>query len=551
MNQSPVHATLYNYDLLLCLFEHVHLGRKTTLASCALVCHAWEEPASYVLWSALKSFHPLWNLLIGRSFSPDARRASAFWEYTDAEDFVKVVVEREPERWKRFLHRASHVREVEQGSCGKRELAFIHALTKYNQGRTFLPSLYRLSWRHAVPTDTSVLLLSSQSLRDLQLIISRLGIESTGGAFATPERYQDYHDVDPVLVGLAASAPSLTRLSIAGGEGPGPTVVPFITPLTHLRELYLFNQAILLKADHVRSLLESLENLEVVFVRIYDFSYDGPAVCTPNLQDLRLQGSSKDLCSVLSGFLDAPHLHSLTLKSEEGQYSQMDHYLFPLIASSNFARSLRKVSVTVIKDPSEVVWNDPAAFTSYSTIIQPLLQLPELDDVEICLANPLISCGDADIAAIARAWPRIQRLSLAYSPFGPRNLPPLASLQYFVDHCPELRQLAMTKLTLPEHIEVPLAPRDPPHPLMYLDLKMTFPGAFDREGVSTGKLEIALVARFFDHLFPNLVLSVLESFNARRFAKLSGWTEVEQEIRTIRSQRLSDQDAVIDVAARA
>ncbi|TFK94505.1 hypothetical protein K466DRAFT_593507 [Polyporus arcularius HHB13444] len=552
MDQSPVDATLFSYDLLLHLFENIRLcgeSGSSTLASCTRVCRAWGEPASYVLWRDLASFSPLWNLLAGRDFSGEAKYLSAYWQYIDPEDFVKDVVERQPERWKRFLRRASHVREIGAAACQKSELAFIRVLTKYNGGQTFLPSLQRLSWRHAVPTDTAVLLLASQSLQDLEMSVSRLGSESTGSAaFATPQRYQDYHDVDPVFVGLAAAAPSLARFSVAGREGPGLAMLPSILELTHLRELCLFNQSLVLSVDHLRSIFASLESLESLFARIGEFNHTGLPVHAPNLLELRLQGSSKDLCGVLSGFLDTPHLRVLSLKSVDGDYSQMDHHIFPLIASATFARSLRIVSVVVLNDPSEVVWNDPTATSpSYSAIIRPLLGLPDLEDVEICLANAVISCGDEDFAEIARAWKHIQSLCLAYSPIGSRTRPPLTSLQHFADHCPQLRQLAMTKLTIPDDIEVPSVARSPPHPLMYLDLKMTL-----AVNLNHGRLEKTLLAQYINHLFPNLVLRDAEVLGARRPTSTTPhyftWGAVEQEIREIRSQRLSSRDAELAVA---
>ena len=83
MRPSAVQTTLESYDILFYLFDHIHdlgKGGRAILASCAGVCHTWQEPASYVLWRNLASFHPLWNLLDERKFSPDAKWAAAFWQ---------------------------------------------------------------------------------------------------------------------------------------------------------------------------------------------------------------------------------------------------------------------------------------------------------------------------------------------------------------------------------------------------------------------------------------------------------------------------------------
>lgn len=76
--------TLHNEDILDCLFDTLEsrskgLGRRT-LASCALVCKAWSDPASRALWRRLDSFHPLWALLAGRNFQPSAKRLTEFWQ---------------------------------------------------------------------------------------------------------------------------------------------------------------------------------------------------------------------------------------------------------------------------------------------------------------------------------------------------------------------------------------------------------------------------------------------------------------------------------------
>lgn len=84
---SPKETALFSYDIVLHFFDQLQSthkgairGGRATLARCARVCRAWREPASYVLWRHLDSFHPLWNLLAGRNFSPESKWLSAFWE---------------------------------------------------------------------------------------------------------------------------------------------------------------------------------------------------------------------------------------------------------------------------------------------------------------------------------------------------------------------------------------------------------------------------------------------------------------------------------------
>ncbi len=442
------------------------------------------------------------------------------------------MVAKDRERWTHFLHRASHVREIGIAACGEKELALIQALTEYNKGKSLLPSLQRLSWRHAIPADTSVLLLSSLSLRDLEIAVSRLSTEP--GMMINSIVPAGPPKVDPVFMGLADGAPLLHRLTLSGRQGPGPGIVPHLLCLMHLRELLLYNQSITLNPEQMGSVFEHMSDLETLHAHIVDFAHTELTTHAPSLRSLSLRGDAPHLHGLLSEYLDAPSLRSLTLQASDETYSSKSHQLFPIIAQASFAPSLRSISITLLNDPTEVVWNDPTV-RSYASIIEPLFALKDLEDVDICLANCLMPFADPDVAAIARAWPRVQKLHIGYAPYRPHTRPPLTSLRHFAAHCPALEQLCMTKLGIPDALDVPSAPRASAHPLRLLDLKMTFARNYDG-----GRLEKAIIAQYLDHLFPNLVLSDRETGvgDAKGLGSMFTWEAVEQEIRMLRqSQR--------------
>lgn len=451
------------------------------------------------------------------------------------------IVQNDLDRWQRFLHIASYIREV-GAACSQGELRLLRALTKYNHGRTILPTLRGLAWRHAVPTDTSILLLSSPSLRDLEVTISRLGTESTGGkAFATPQRFEDFNIVDPVFVGLVKAAPSLRRFAVTGRQGPGPDLITHLLGLTRLRELFIYNQSCILDSQSVRAILENMSSLELLFARIVDFADPGPSVYAPGMRDLRLHGASPDILGALSpGFLDLPHLQNLSLRASEDEYSPHSIGIFSLVASAPFSRSLRKLTVHLINDKAEFLWLDMDGSSAFAAVIRPLFALQDLEEVDICLANNIYPFRDEDVLEIARAWKHLRSLFLSYAPL--LSYPPLTSLHHFSEHCPELQVLSMTKLSIPETIEVATAPRKTAHTLCSLDLKLTFSQNAD----VSGRLEKAMIARYIDYLFPNLVLcdphtGAQTGLPAVRY-RLPGflnWSEIEQEIREIRTQRLA------------
>ena len=103
---------------------------------------------------------------------------------------------------------------------------------------------------------------------------------------------------------------------------------------------------------------------------------------------------------------------------------------------------------------------------------------------------------------------RAQKLHLAYAPVRARTRSLLTALRHFADHCPAPSQLSMTKLAISDALDVPPAPRGGGRArgLRFLDLKMTLARNYDG-----GRLEKAIVARYVDWLFPNLVLSERET----------------------------------------
>ncbi|TBU60213.1 hypothetical protein BD310DRAFT_1037922 [Dichomitus squalens] len=474
MQSTPTYVALTSYDLLLHLFDQFHWCNgpsRASLASCARVCRAWQEPASYVLWRKLPALHPLWNLLAARNFSPESKWLSAYWQYIDADDFVKNVITRDRERWNYFLRRASHVREVGIAACGPSELALVRALTGYNKGKSLLPSLQRLSWRHAVPTDTSVLLFSSPSLRDLEVAVSRLGTE-TGMTInsivpAGPPR------VDPMFIGLSEAAPLLHRLTLSGRQGPGPAIVPHIVKLTHLRELLLYNQSININPEQMSIVFENLCDLESLHAFVVDFSNPAAQAYAPSLRSLRLKGESLDLQGVLSGYLNVPHLRSLILQASDEHYTQKSHNIFHLITQASFAlaSSLRAISITQMDDPIDVVWND-----SHSTLLLEHRRA-SLRPARARRRRPL-PCERPHAVRRRRrgsnrkAWKRVQKLHIAYAPFRAHTHPPLTSLRHFADHCPEPVQLSMTELAIFDTLGFPVVPREGAPPLRFLDLKI-------------------------------------------------------------------------------
>ncbi|KAI0370926.1 hypothetical protein BV20DRAFT_225844 [Pilatotrama ljubarskyi] len=513
---------------VVCLFDTLEsrskgLGRRT-LASCALVCRAWSDPASRVLWRRLDSLHPLWALLSGRNFPPSGERLTEFWEVVDVEEFVKEVALREPERWKRFLHRASHVRQIGMASCREPELALIRAVVKYNGGSTFLPTLQKLVWRHGVPSDTSLLLILSPSLRDLELATTRFAAPLGVAPIFAPFRDGDLPQLETLIAGLSKTAPNLDRLVISGRQIPGPAVVPHLLRLTRMRELCLYDDMCVLSPNDMRSVLEGLPELKVLYARPRGFADPVLSARSTSLKELCLHASSQDLTGLLGSYLDVSSLSSLSLDITDEGYSASHQRCLKALSSASFAPSLRTLSLAT---PSQADMSTPA-IGSYSILVQPLAGLRDLEVVELRVLNTVMDVGDEDILAVAQTWKHLRRLVLSYVPSG--VLPPLMALGHFVKYCPELRHLSLTRMSIPAVIDVPDLPENAgPHPLRFLNLQMTFAARRQQDEDA--------IARFLDRLFPNLELSEEGVTNHVFVGFTAPLRRIEDKIRATRAQR--------------
>ncbi|KAI0668921.1 hypothetical protein C8Q78DRAFT_1080796 [Trametes maxima] len=530
---NPLAALLNNYDILVYLFDtlstrHRGSGRRT-LASCALVCRSWSDPASRVLWRHIDSFHPLWALLAGLTFPSSAQGLSEFWEIVDGEIFVERLMKNEPDRWKHFLYRASHVRSVATASCRKSELGFIRAVVKFNGGATVLPWLQKLVWRHGFASDLTLLAIAPKSLQDLEL---------SSVPFALPMWHPDGRleegtpRIEELYAGLADAAPSLRRLVVSGRQLLGPVVVPRLLRLTQMRELLLFNDIFTLGPSDVHALLEHMPLLEILSAHVEGLvGKPVPGAHSASLRELRIRGFTQDLEALFIAGFDAPALASLRLSIQDEAFSLYVRRCLQALSNTSLSASLRALKVETLQTPgpegADMIIAGPLA-----TIVEPLGRLRLLENVEIMIVNVSFLISEADILLIAQAWKHLRRLVLSYNPAG-SHLPPLASLRHFAAHCPELLYLALTKMEVPALEDMPqLMPAakstGAAHPLETLDLRMTF--------ASQAKHDTVGIARFLDDLFPNLVLE--EGFEGMGLGKyVTPWNRLEKEIWTLRTQR--------------
>ena len=479
-------------------------------------------------------------------------------QFVDPDEFVKTTVERDPARWARFLLLASYAWEIEMMACVTMELKMLHALYKHHDG-VFLPSLQSVTWRHADPTDTSVLLLCSPSLRSLEISTSRMNIEtSIIRPLLELQPHGEAPDADLALAGIPHAAPFLRRFTLSGiAPRTGATVASYVSKMTNLHSLFLHNRSCKLNPDQMRLILTSIPHLETLVTRIADFARPETQVSTVTLRQLQLlESRSSDLLSLLSRFLQAPNITSLNVTAEDQAYCPASAELIPAIASTSFAPMLHSLVVSLTSDiqmdvtppiPTNDANDAQSISANYPTLteaVRPLLAVHALEDIALGLGTRALTVDDADLRALARAWPAARRIQVGWPPLGPRSVPPFTALAHFAELCPALHTLAFSKLTLAgaedaERLEG-LARLWGGHGLESLIVR-TVSGI---EGHKTG-----MVARFVNGLFPHLVLRPPPKQYKPRpgrmpvvpFGPVATWESVETELRIIRGEVVQEE----------
>ena len=430
-------------------------------------------------------------------------------------------------------------------TCAAKELKLIHALSAHLTGTTILPSVQKLTWRHADPTDTSVLLLCPPSLQSLDVSTSRLNTEtSVIRPLLQPQHPSQPPEADLTLARLADVAPSLRQLTISGvAPRSGAMITPYVSRLTNLRSLHLRNRACLLNPEQIRAILLGAPQLDTLVTRITDFGERGPPVLAPALRELMLlESRSPDILSALSGFFDCPDLTCLDVFAEEEIFSPTIAQIIPAIAVAPFAPSLRTLGVFLLNDLQPRLDSDPERSPHLATVLHPILGLRALENIRLTLGTSALLVEDADMRKIAQAWPAARNILLQWLGFGPRAQPPLTILRHFATHCLRLRKLAFTKLTATTKEEGPAvtAPKETVvsgagHPLESLHVRFM---------LGTGDNRVS-AARLIAELFPNLILGEPPQApkprpgrTERSFRVTTGmsWEMVEHEIRVLRGE---------------
>ncbi|PIL26124.1 hypothetical protein GSI_11879 [Ganoderma sinense ZZ0214-1] len=141
-------------------------------------------------------------------------------------------------------------------------------------------------------------------------------------------------------------------------------------------------------------------------------------------------------------------------------------------------------------------------------ILVPILSLPAIQSFSFLSLVDVVRQEDEDVKAFAHAWPRLESLSL-YSRFIPTPTLSIAAVHDLYMHCPNLKEVSLTRLQCPAiGVHAILAPRPdhvPPHPLKSLFIGQVVCPPSAAEGAMEGLL------RYFFDLFPRLAYRAVKT----------------------------------------
>ncbi|KAI1787335.1 hypothetical protein LXA43DRAFT_714371 [Ganoderma leucocontextum] len=372
------------------------------LKQCA--SRTFHEPVIRVLWRNLDALLPLWHLLA----PPDTPFPFGYYHNRGLYDLDIVLaylqkvssaqLHLDPIRWERFLWHATHVRGIGHLSHGLEEIndasrLLVQTVVMQNGGITVLPLLRTIEWRASAPIfglDDALVPFFTSTLRRATIDISR------------PDEAENIL----LLRRLRESSPFLEKISVDTGSQPDTS--PSIT-----QELLSF--ARLDQVQVSRTGLEGFQALatksNLTYLKVREVT--GPWVgsgCAISVRDLR-ELSVKGDASALSGLFNLVRFQALKsakigLKSfSETQIALADittslAQFYKAVSTSGFQTfELTVYSLPTIRSPG----NEPAL----RDLLAPLLPIHDLRLFRLVAMDSIACINDADIEALARAWPKV------------------------------------------------------------------------------------------------------------------------------------------------
>ena len=378
----------------------------------------------------------------------------------------------------------------------------IQSVIAHNGGNAVLPLLRTIDWRGRYTGDDTLIPFLTSTLRDITIDFKGF----------------DEREHISLLRKVREASPLLERIGIllAGDNlvmGSSPTI----------RELLTFPQLRWMKLSRISGLeafqalatmptLTSLNILEVTgpWARV------GQTISVQSLQELSVAG---DILA-LQGLFDGVHFQALRSAIIRFSYHRNIRVapanitaFFSLFynAVSNSGLHILHVANVSRRFPFSISQRDLPALVD---LVAPILPTRDLHTFSLLSVNPVMTVDDADVEALATAWPNLERLVIDRGPT-PESSVSFHALNHIHKHCPRLQELSTTRIRWPfigVH-DLPSAPAGvdglclPPHPLRRLTMRAAYlPKTINRGslGPALSDEDVEAIAAYLLDLFPRL-----------------------------------------------
>lgn len=370
-------------------------------------------------------------------------------------DFIpQQVLEREPspaewERWKICVRRVRCI-TLKNTRAAYFDEPFIPLLLHASAGVPILPSLQSITFSE--PRGKPV---QSQLLRAL----AGPALFTISVYNATPHAYST-HILDD-MEAISRSCDNVRCMLIYSEVRSLSQNWPLIR-FPRLRTLY-FDCLSWFPCRSMTSQLGALKELEELDIS-YEFTssnaqsmaaLDDPSATTnafPALRKLHLTASTFQAGQIISS-ISSTSLQEVRISTYQPVFRADVTPFIQMFPWAQNASSLRRLDLsnTTNWDTLNTSPGDPF-YAAFFDMFAPLAELHALEYLEISCWSRVLSISDADAARMARAWPRLQRILIAYSvvpfepaeppvwdPYGPQVArPSLSALVDLAERCPAL-----------------------------------------------------------------------------------------------------------------
>ncbi|KAJ7141747.1 hypothetical protein C8R43DRAFT_1071635 [Mycena crocata] len=397
--------------------SHVGLLDSRTLSILARTSHFFLNPALDVLW---RHQNTIVNLL--RCMPKDLLKIYELQRAITSAD------------WERVLFYAPRVKSLSIDVQSMEPLDFFEALSLSLPGDYLFPNLRKLRWGLQPPS-------AFQYVRFfLRLCIRDLHIAPMDTASQLS-----------ILCILPVRCPNLTNIDLTilpeeGWDSVVPVVSHFVRGLKRIESLRIPGLDQLAFAH-----LAQLQDLRSLSLRPpFKFIADGSSLepdTFPSLKQITFSNATLDSVTLVLPQLSNARLTEFYITSISGRLTEaVSRQFYSTLAKTVSHSSLREISITAthVSCLLPITTNRIELFSVGDETIRPLLSFRNL--VILTLHHPVgFDFDDAAVLSLARAWPRIEFLSLEARPYhhAPSRVT-LKGLYAFAKHCPRLCVLAMT-----------------------------------------------------------------------------------------------------------